>query len=114
LIHGRRTTANLGLGVLYLFTTVIHSGLLGALLTFAGSIWYPDYAHTTAAWGITPLEDQQAGGLIMWVPACLVYIIAGLVMFAAWLKQSERRAPKYDKFLSPPAAEALAAQRSSA
>ncbi|MBV9405304.1 MAG: cytochrome c oxidase assembly protein, partial [Acidobacteriaceae bacterium] len=33
--------------------------------------------------------DQQIGGLIMWVPAGLVYLAAGLWLFAAWLKESD-------------------------
>jgi cytochrome c oxidase assembly factor CtaG len=37
------------------------------------------------------LQDQQIGGLIMWVPACTVYVVAGLALFAAWLRESERR-----------------------
>ena len=60
-----------------MFTTALHSGILGVLLTFSRSLWYPDYRQTIHQWGITPLEDQQLGGLIMWVPACLVYIGAG-------------------------------------
>lgn len=62
-----------GAAVLYLFTTAVHTSILGALLTFAPSVWYPFYSATTQAWGLTPLEDQQIGGLIMWVPGGLVY-----------------------------------------
>ena len=56
----------------------------------ARTVWYPDYDHTQS-WGLSPLEDQQIGGLIMWVPACTVYVLAGLVMVAQWLRQSEVR-----------------------
>jgi putative membrane protein len=91
-IHGRQRALGFGLAVLYMFTTALHSGLLGALLTFANSTWYPAYANRTAAWGLTPLEDQQIGGLIMWIPAGLVYIAAGLALFAGWLRESETRA----------------------
>jgi len=97
LIHGHRAAASYGVAVLYLFTTAIHSGLLGALLTFARSVWYPHYAQTTGDWGLTALEDQQIGGLIMWVPACTVYILAGLVMFAGWLRESERRVMRRER-----------------
>jgi cytochrome c oxidase assembly factor CtaG len=76
--------------VLYLFTTAVHTSILGALLTFASTVWYPDYVTTTSAWGLTPLEDQQAGGLIMWIPAGLVYVIGALVLFAEWLRESDR------------------------
>lgn len=84
--HGRRSY---GAGVLYVFTTAVHTGILGALLTFTPHIWYSVYRTTTQAWGLTPLQDQQIGGLVMWVPANLVYIAAGLVLFAAWLKESD-------------------------
>ena len=80
-----------GSSVLYLFTTAIHTSILGALLTFAPAVWYPAYAATAPHWGLTPLEDQQIGGLIMWIPAGLVYVGAGLAFFAAWLGESERR-----------------------
>lgn len=77
-----------GAAILYIFTTAVHTSLLGALLTFSPQVWYPAYAPRTAAWGFTPLEDQQLGGLIMWVPAGLTYIVAGLWFVALWLKQS--------------------------
>jgi putative membrane protein len=79
----------LGLGVFYLFTTVLHTGLLGALLTFSERLWYPLYAATTAPWGLTPLEDQQLGGLIMWVPASASYIIAGLALMGFYLRDPD-------------------------
>jgi cytochrome c oxidase assembly factor CtaG len=75
--------------VLYVFTTAVHTSILGALLTFAPHIWYPAYSTTTQAWGLSPVEDQQLGGLIMWVPASLVYVLAGLALLAAWMKESD-------------------------
>jgi putative membrane protein len=95
-IHGPQRALGFGLAVLYMFTTALHSGLLGALLTFANSVWYPGYAERTMVWGLTPLEDQQIGGLIMWIPAGLVYIAAGLALFAGWLRESETRARSRD------------------
>ncbi len=96
LIHGRGFMGY-GAAVLYLFTTSVHSGLLGALLTFTRRLWYPAYAETTASWGLTPLEDQQLGGLIMWVPAGFIYVIAGLALFAGWLREAQHRVERYDK-----------------
>ncbi len=75
----------------YVFTTAVHTSVLGALLTFSPVFWYAAYTATAPLWGWTPLEDQQAGGLIMWVPAGVVYIVAGVWMFAAWLRESESR-----------------------
>jgi len=86
-------------GVLFLFLTSLHSGILGAFLTFTHQIWYPVYLNSTGAFGLTPLEDQQLGGLIMWVPAGLVYIGAGLTMFARLLSESERRAVRNEQLM---------------
>jgi cytochrome c oxidase assembly factor CtaG len=60
-----------GVAVLYVLTTMIYSGALAALLTLAPG---PLYAGTT-------LEQQQLGGLIMWVPAGFAMLVAGLVAF---------------------------------
>lgn len=90
LMHEQRAR-NYGASVAYIFTTAIHSGALGALLTFAPGLVYPIYEGRTAAWGLSPLEDQQLGGLIMWVPSGVVFIAIGLWLFARWLQESERR-----------------------
>lgn len=97
LIHGPQGAMGYGAAVLYLFTTSIHSGALGALLTLAGSVWYPSYIPLTVSWGLTPLEDQQLGGLIMWIPAGLVYVVAGLALFAGWLREADVRAARRER-----------------
>jgi putative membrane protein len=71
--------------MLYLFTTMLHTGALGALLTMAPTPWYPSYAASTGALGLDPLEDQQLGGLVMWVPGSVAYLIAGLTVMARLL-----------------------------
>ncbi|HWI84008.1 cytochrome c oxidase assembly protein [Ramlibacter sp.] len=69
-----------GSSIASLFTTMMHTGALGALLTFAPGAWYPSYGATSHAFGLTPLEDQQLGGLVMWVPGGLAYLAAGLAL----------------------------------
>ena len=91
LIHGRFGRLGYGAAVLWVFTTSMHSGVLGALLTFAPRLWYPIYEARTGEWGLSALEDQQLAGLIMWVPAGVLFIVLGLGLFAAWLGEAERR-----------------------
>jgi putative membrane protein len=91
LLHGRFGRLGYGAAVLCVFLTSLHSGLLGALLTFAPRLWYPIYAARTSRWGLSPLEDQQLAGLIMWIPAGALFIVLGLGLFAAWLGEAERR-----------------------
>ena len=76
-----------GVSLFSIFTTALHTGILGALLTFSPRLIYPWYASTAPIWGLTPLQDQQIGGLIMWVPAGVVYMVAGLVVLAGWLRE---------------------------
>jgi len=88
--HGRYGRLGYGAAVVYVFATTVHSGVLGALLTFSPRVWYAPYlAHHPA--GLTPLEDQQLAGLLMWVPAGLIVAGGGLVLFAEWLRESDRR-----------------------
>lgn len=89
-----------GGAILSLFATSIYSGGLGALLTVADRIWYPDYGTAGAAWGLAPLQDQQLAGVIMWVPAGLSYLAAALWLTAAWLRDSET-APGVSRVTDP-------------
>jgi cytochrome c oxidase assembly factor CtaG len=76
-----------GAAMLSLFTTMIHTGALGALLTLSPLPWYSVYAGRTSAFGIDPLEDQQLGGLVMWIPAGLAYVACGLATASHWLRR---------------------------
>ena len=80
-----------GVALVSVFTTAVHTSVLGALLTFSTSPWYASYAHARIPWNLNPLEDQQLGGLIMWVPGGMVFVVVGLALTAAWLKESELR-----------------------
>jgi cytochrome c oxidase assembly factor CtaG len=91
LLRGLQTRLARPATVIYLFTTAVHTSLLGALLTFAPRLWYPLYDAATAPWGLTPLEDQQLAGVIMWVPAGLSYLIAALALAATWLREPRAR-----------------------
>lgn len=58
--------------------TSMQMGLLGAVLTFAAHPLFLWHLTTTAAWGLTPLRDQQLGGIVMWVPGILLFLWVAL------------------------------------
>ncbi len=58
--------------------TSMHMGLLGAVLTTASRPLYFFHLTTTQVWGLTPLEDQQLGGVFMWVPGILLFLWAAM------------------------------------
>jgi len=91
LICGRYGRAGYGAAVFYVFTTAMHTGLLGALLTFARVSLYPVYMRVGTARGIDVIADQQAAGLLMWIGAGTLFTLVGIALFAAWLGNADRR-----------------------
>jgi putative membrane protein len=71
-----RVIVAMGAGVL----SSVQMGLLGALITFAPRALYAPHALTTAVWHLTPLQDQQLGGAIMWVPGCVAFLAVAMAM----------------------------------
>ncbi|WP_415810431.1 cytochrome c oxidase assembly protein [Litorimonas haliclonae] len=71
--------------VILILAAYMQMGFLGAILTFASEPLYAAHAWGPYAWALTPLSDQQLGGLIMWVPAGLPYAVFGtLLARRAW------------------------------
>jgi putative membrane protein len=65
------------------------------LMTFSVYPWYPYYAARGAAWGFSAVQDQQLGGLLMWMPGGLVFSLAAILYFAAWLRVLNERHKPY-------------------
>ena len=74
--------------ILYLFFSGMPSVLLGAGLTFSPPLYAP-YIAAPRIWGISAATDQQLGGLIMWVPVSIFYIVIMSVLFIRWMLQQE-------------------------
>jgi putative membrane protein len=90
-LANRTSTMGYGGGLIYVFTTILHTSVLGALLTFAPRPWYSSYITTAPLWHLTALEDQQLGGLIMWIPAGTLLLIVALVLLVKWMNESQTR-----------------------
>lgn len=86
----RHRTLSKGLGALYVFTAALLSGLLGVLLTFSQTVWYPAYGVVPYGWGLTPLQDQQLAGVIMWFPGGLIYLAATILLLGTALQRRAR------------------------
>ena len=64
------------------FATAMQMSVLGAVLTFATRPLFIVHVGTTEVWQLSQLEDQQLGGLIMWVPGGL--LLMAYALFAVW------------------------------
>lgn len=79
-------------GVLYVFALGAQCTGLGALIALSTRPWYPAYAASTSAWGLSPLDDQVLAGALMWVPAGFVYLGVALLLLGVWLRRTPQRA----------------------
>ncbi|MEA2461700.1 MAG: ubiquinol-cytochrome c reductase cytochrome c subunit [Actinomycetota bacterium] len=74
-----------GGAIFYVAFAGIQSTALGALFTFASAPLFPHYEHLRTT-GLTALEDQQLAGLIMWIPAGILYVSVAAFLFARWFR----------------------------
>ena len=66
--------------IAFLLFTVPWNMLLGVWLTFASQPVYPHYTTVPRLWGLSVLQDQMFGGVIMWVPGSMMYVVAAVVL----------------------------------
>jgi cytochrome c oxidase assembly factor CtaG len=86
-------------GIVYLFTACISCSLLGLLITFAPLNTFSYYASLRASmpmngidpWGLSIRSDQQAAGLIMWVPCCFIYLSGCVYLLRQWFAADDTK-----------------------
>ena len=71
--------------------STVQMGLLGALITLAPRPLYEPHLLTTDTWGLAPLQDQQLGGVIMWVCGCTGFLVVALFDMGRALAQTALR-----------------------
>jgi putative membrane protein len=92
--------------LLYLFVLGLPMTLAGAMITLADGVLYPFYAAAPRVWGLTPLADQQLGGLLMWVGGTIYLWVAATVVWFRWSAREEagdaERAVPLEAYSTPP------------
>jgi putative membrane protein len=76
--------------ILYIFAAGIPKMAIAAFITFADEVIYPTYLEVWPIVGLDPLEDQQLGGLIMWVPSKFLMLIIAAIIFFVWANRDSR------------------------
>jgi cytochrome c oxidase assembly factor CtaG len=92
-------------GIPYLVSACVACSLLGIWITFTAVSVCPVFMNPMDrmeilpmirdSWGLTPAADQQIGGLLMWVPACLVYLGAVLVLLVRFYRHPAKTEKKH-------------------
>ena len=92
----RRARRDYGIRAIHVAATMVHTGILGALIALSPRLLYVLQTRDAPAFGLTPMEDQQLGGLIMWVPMGTLYAAIALALIGLWIGARGRK-PSYAK-----------------
>lgn len=84
-----RHRADRGAAAAMLFGASVQGSALGALMAFSPAAWYPAYSATTFAWGLSPLQDQQLAGVVMWMPIGSIYVVLACLLVWLWLRDTD-------------------------
>ena len=72
------------LRMVYCFAQTISGFLIGTFITNAQTVLYPVYAQAPRVWGLSPLDDQKLGGLIMWIFGGLFFLLVFSAVYFVW------------------------------
>ena len=78
--------------MLYCFLMTLPMSIVAIYITMADSVLYPFYSSAPRIMKLSPMEDQLLGGLIMWVPGGLLFVIIMSVVFFKWASRGEDNA----------------------
>ncbi len=70
--------------MLYSFLMTLPMTVISIFIVYSDHVLYPAYASAPRLWGLSPLEDQRLGGLIMWIPGGLFFYLLTSVIFFRW------------------------------
>ncbi len=79
--------------IAYVLAAVPPTMAAGAVIALSGQPIYTYYTGVPRLWGLTVMQDQMLGGVIMWIPGSMMYVIAALVLIAHWLHVEEQKPP---------------------
>ena len=84
----------------YLFLAMPQQSFLGVALLSAATPLYPHYATNVRSWGPSALEDQQLGGVIMWVVGDMAFLAGMAIVVVLWMRHEDRRTARLDARLA--------------
>ena len=82
---------------LYVLLATIINTPLGIFITFSDGALYSFYRNAPGHWGISLVQDQQLGGLLMWIPGNMMFLVALTVLFFVWAERDERSTAQWEK-----------------
>ncbi|RMF00033.1 MAG: cytochrome c oxidase assembly protein [Chloroflexi bacterium] len=79
--------------IAYLLAAVPVNMLTGVAIAFATEPIYTYYASVPRWWGVSVMEDQMLGGILMWIPGSMMFLVAAIVLIAGWVQAEDNKEP---------------------
>ncbi|MGH2385506.1 MAG: cytochrome c oxidase assembly protein [Candidatus Limnocylindria bacterium] len=86
--------------LLYLFLAMPQNSFLGVALMSASTVLYPHYVTNMRDWGMSPVDDQALGGVIMWVVGDVAFLAGMMIVVVLWMRHEDRRTVRLDRRLA--------------
>jgi putative membrane protein len=80
-----------GSRIIMLWAITIPQIILGAHIALSKSVLYDVYNVCGRAWPISPIVDQELGGLITWIPTSMMSAVAAMVVLRLWVRDNSRQ-----------------------
>jgi len=80
-----------GLRILLQWVVIMSLIAMGFYIVYSETTLYPVYAICGQLWPISPMTDQEYGGMITWMPTSIISILAAVILISRWMQESERR-----------------------
>ena len=89
-VHGHFTSR---MRIAYLLAMLPPTMLTGVTIAFATQPIYTYYKSVPRLWGMTLMQDQMLGGIIMWIPGSMMYILSALIIFSRLFSSGKNQKP---------------------
>ena len=88
---GTSGTPGFGLRILLQWVVIVSLIAMGFYIVYSEAKLYPVYAICGRLWPISPMTDQEYGGMITWMPTSIISILAAVILISRWMRESEQR-----------------------
>jgi putative membrane protein len=89
--------ASLGTRLAMFWFASLGNIVLGFYLAFKHRLLYRAYGEMGRLWGVSPIEDERLGGLLMWVLGGMMFAAAAMLMVHRWASQEESAAARRER-----------------
>jgi putative membrane protein len=85
-LHGRLAPQG---RIALLIGMAIANAIPGAIIALSPAVIYDYYLAVPRLWGVSAHQDQMIGGILMWIPGTMMYLLAALIILGRLLGKAQ-------------------------